>query len=79
MNPDYRQNTKNRLAELIGEYFSDDEMCPYFYEDLRGEILKWKTYHENQLNNCSKVLKQIDGEEKDFGVYPNYLYEDYDL
>lgn len=62
MTTSYQTARKDRLADIIGDYVTDeDTSAEQFYNELVHEIEVWTEYHQKYLEKCKLLKKMVNG------------------
>ena len=61
MNKTYDEQRRDRLADIVADYLSDDNIAAEkFCSELTQEVREWANYHKDQFDKANKILEQID-------------------
>jgi len=57
----YREQMKDRLDNVVAEYFSDEEISTdEFFADLHESIYDWIHYHQKFLTKGKEYIKHLE-------------------
>lgn len=58
---EYYAARKDRLIDLVADYFHDENTTAQtFYEDLKNELIELKNHHQQYVRKADTILEMFD-------------------